>query len=80
MTRGKLSRHEGVGLLGEANRFQLLCILSFSRSLILWIILEAAVWLHGLLAAMPAMHCEERRTHVGLGFAIAGLDEDQDHI
>lgn len=48
--------------------------------LILWNISEAVVSGFTLLAAMPVMHCEERRTPVGPGFAIGGLDELQDDI
>lgn len=46
----------------------------------LWNISEAVVSCFTLLAAMPVMHCEERRTPVGPGFAIVGLDELQDDI
>lgn len=78
MTSGKLSTPERAGLSGKSNRFQLSCILSVGRSLILWNISEA--WSDHDLAAMPAIHCEERNTLTGSGFAIAGLDELHDHI
>lgn len=75
VTMGKLFKPKWAGLSEKSNRFQLSCILSFGRSLILWKISEAVVWLYGLTAAMPAMHCEERGTPVNTGFAIARLDE-----
>lgn len=77
---GQLSNPERTGLSGKSTRFQLSCILSVGRSLILWSISEAVVWLHGLLAAVRAMHCEERNTLGGSGFATGGLDELQDYI
>lgn len=76
----KLSKPERTGLSEKSNGFQLSGILSVGRSLILWNISEAVVWLLGLLAAVPGMPCEERRTLEGSGFATAGLDELQDYI